>query len=267
MTALIRGSASPRSPVNFRLGFGPRSGTAGSISICRIFSASSTPHSIFCTVKRVPSPMTRSHSGQRRCPCGIETNSGAPESTTPCPVRNAMTPAPVCSASARTASLCSCAPLPTTISGLCAALIKAAAASISSAEMAGAATPVLALTDDTPLSSPHTSAGTSTPTGPGQPDSMVVQAFAKAAGASLPCITLVADFVRCAIISRWPLISCSKPNPLPIARDGIWPISANSGAFSACAVHNAAHPFRKPGPGTRQNACGLPVASAAPRAI
>jgi len=48
---------------------------------------------------------------------------------------------------------------------------------------------------------------------------------------------------------------------------GIWPTSASTGAPSPKAVSSAAPAFSRPGPGTTENACGRPVASAAPSAM
>eukprot|EP00958_Prasinococcus_capsulatus_P011493 scaffold1142_cov387-Prasinococcus_capsulatus_cf.AAC.7 len=50
--------------------------------------------------------------------------------------------------------------------------------------------------------------------------------------------------------------------PSPIAACGIAATIAKTGAFSEYAVHSAAAVFRKPGPGTTRNACGLPATDA-----
>ncbi len=92
-------------------------------------------------------------------------------------------------------------------------------------------------------------------------------ACATSAGASCGFSIRAAHLVRVFRMPIWSGISCSIPWPLPMNRLGICPHSASTGALVDCAVASAAVALSSPGPGTTENTCGLPVASAAPSAM
>ena len=139
-------------------------------------------------------PISSAVLSQRWKPCTALSDSAWRESTTPLPVRNDTTGAPIFSASSRTSLPASTAPPPTQIIGALASPISLASAAIFSGSGTGLARLPSGSTGVTSALAENRSQGTSTATGPGRPDSMAWKARAMTCGASVGCSMCSANF-------------------------------------------------------------------------
>src|SRR5918993_1774108 len=242
-----------------------RSSSSGSMSTLTIVLPSSTPQNISAHPSREPIAITTSASFQRLCPIARWANSGWAVGIVPCPMRRVVTGAWSSSASCAITAPASWAPPPTTINGRSASRSAPAARSMPVWSIGGVAG--AGALSDPGASVRHRLTGTSRPTGRGRPDTSASTADCSCLVAESPSSSSSACLVSWLRIACWSTSSCSTPKARPRADVGISPTIARLRAFDQYPLVSAAPALSMPGPGTTQNAAGVPATSEAPFAM
>ncbi len=197
-------------------------------------------------------PMSRSMSSQSSNPWTLLTPSGWSSLTIPRPLRFDVTGASSISASARTSSEASRAPLPTAIIGFFDSAMSLAAAEISSKLRGAVAGVAGSAPAGTSTLRAITSHGISTDTGPRRPLSISRNALSSTSGVVVTSSMRAAHLVSVCMVASWLGSSWRWPRRLPMKPLGTCPVTQSTGSLQPQAVHRAPVELSTPGPGTTQ---------------